>query len=99
MGSQESDTTKRVHKATTENKCAALEYRRKKPILEVSFLSQCDCFPLRHKSYRLVLKKRINPLEKTLMLTKIEGRRRRGQQRMRWLNNIIKTMDMNLSRR
>ena len=98
MGSQESDTTKRVHKATTENKCAALEYRRKKPILEGSFLSQCDCFPLRHKSYHLVLKKRINSVEKTLMLRKIEGRRRRGPQRMRWLNGIIDSMDMNLSK-
>ena len=35
-------------------------------------------------------------LEKTLILEKIEGRRRRGQQRMRWLDGIIDTMDMNL---
>ena len=34
--------------------------------------------------------------EKTLMLGKIEGRRRRGQQRMKWLDNITDTMDMNL---
>ena len=34
--------------------------------------------------------------EKTLMLGKIEGRRRRGQQRMRWLNGITDTMDMGL---
>ena len=34
-------------------------------------------------------------LEKTLMLGKIEGRRRRGQQRMRWLDGIIDSMDMN----
>ena len=37
-------------------------------------------------------------LEKTLMLRKIEGRRRRGQQRMRWLDDIIKSMDMSLSK-
>ena len=35
--------------------------------------------------------------EKTLILGKIEGGRRRGQQRMRWLNNITNSMDMNLS--
>ena len=37
-------------------------------------------------------------LEKTLMLGKIEGKRRRGQQRMRWLDGIIDAMDMNLSK-
>ena len=36
-------------------------------------------------------------LEKTLMLGKIEGRRRRGQQRMRWLDSITDSMDMSLS--
>ena len=36
-------------------------------------------------------------LEKTLMLRKIEGRRRRGQQRMRWLDGITDSMDMTLS--
>ena len=42
--------------------------------------------------------RRTNSLEKTLMLGKIEGRRRRGQQRMRWVDGIIDTMDMSLSR-
>ena len=39
---------------------------------------------------------RVNSLEKTLMLGRIEGRRRRGQQRMRWLDSIIDSMDMGL---
>ena len=41
---------------------------------------------------------RANSLENILMLGKIEGRRRRGQQRMRWLDNIIDSMDLNLSK-
>ena len=41
---------------------------------------------------------RTDSLEKTLMLGKIEGRRRRGWQRMRWLNGITDSMDMNLSK-
>ena len=40
---------------------------------------------------------RTDSLEKTLMLGKIEGRRRRGHQRMRWLDGITDSMDMNLS--
>ena len=43
------------------------------------------------------LMQRANSLEKTLMLGKIEGRRRRGRQRMRWLDGIIDSMDMSLS--
>ena len=42
------------------------------------------------------LMRRADSLEKTLMLGKIEGERRRGQQRMRWLDGIIDTMDMGL---
>ena len=44
------------------------------------------------------LMQRANSLEKTLMLRKIEGKRRRGQQRMRWLDSITDSMDMNLSK-
>ena len=43
------------------------------------------------------LMRRADSLEKTLMLGKIEGRRRRGQQRMRWLDDITNSMDMGLS--
>ena len=44
------------------------------------------------------LMQRTNSLEKTLMLGKIKGKRRKGQQRMRWLASIINLMDMNLSK-
>ena len=43
------------------------------------------------------LMRRVDSLEKTLMLGGIEGRRRRGQQRMRWLDDITDSMDMSLS--
>ena len=44
------------------------------------------------------LMQRTNSLEKTLILGKIKGRRRRGQQRMRWLGGITDSMDMSLSK-
>ena len=43
--------------------------------------------------------RRTDSLEKTLMLGKIEGRRRRGQQRMKWLEGITSSIDMSLSKR
>ena len=48
--------------------------------------------------YFAYLIQRTESLEKTLMLGEIEGRKRSGQQRMRWLDNITESMDLNLSR-
>ena len=53
---------------------------------------------LKHQYLGHLIRK-ANSLKKSLMLGKIEGMRRRGQQRLRWLNGIIDSMDMHLSKR
>ena len=66
---------------------------------EISYEYSLERLMLRLKlQYFGHLKRRANSLEKTLMLGKIKGRRRRGQQRMRWLDGITDSMDMNLSK-
>ena len=64
------------------------------------FFSSCDSLVgMKLKlQYFGHLMRRVDSLEKTLMLGGIEGRRRRGQQRMRWLDGITGLMDMSLSK-
>ena len=64
----------------------------------LNFLCSLEGLMLRLKlQYFGQLTQRVDSLEKTLMLGRIEGRRRRGRQRMRWLNGITDSMHMSLS--
>ena len=66
---------------------------------EISFEYSLEGLILKLKQqYFGHLMRRTDSLEKTLMLGKIEGGRRRGQQRMKWLDGITDAMDMNLSK-
>ena len=77
-----------------------LDCRGIKPVLkEISPEYSLEGLMLKLKlQYFGHLRRRTNPLEKPLMLGKIKGKRRRGQQRMRWLDSITDSMDMNLSK-
>ena len=78
-----------------------LDYKEIQPVHPKELSSGCSLEELMLKlklQYFGQLMQRADSFEKTLMLGKIEGRRRRGQQRMRWLDGITDSMDMSLGR-
>ena len=81
---EDSWTTRRSNQSILEE--ISLEYSLKGLMLKLKF------------QYFGHLMQRADSLEKTLMLGKIEGRRRRGKQRMRWLDGITNLVDMSLSK-
>ena len=75
-----------------------LDYKMIQPVLPKGNQSLEGLMLELKLQYFCHLMRRIDSLEKTLMMGKIEGRRRRGQQRMRWLDGITDSLDMNLSK-
>ena len=73
----------------------SLKYHWQRPV--TALLNNCNYLGLVCR-YCGHLVQRTDSLEKTLMLGKTEGRRRRGQQRMKWLDGITDSVDMNLSK-
>ena len=74
-----------------------LDCKEIKPVNPKGYSLKGRMLKLKHQYFGHLMQ-RAESLEKTLMLVKIEGRRRRGQQRMRWLDGIIDSISMNLSK-
>jgi len=87
-----------VLEKTLESPLDCKERRSKQSILkEINPEYSLEGLMLKLQSFGHLMH-RANSLEKTLMLGKIDGKRRRGQQRMRWLDSIINSMDISLSK-
>ena len=87
-----------IIKMSTNNKCWR-GYKEKGTLLHCRWECKLEGMMLKLKlQYFGHLMRRVDSLEKTLMLGGIGGKRRRGQQRMRWLDGITDSMDMSLSR-